>query len=252
MNAKTKTKPGKETETKAPGATSPPQGPADGLAVTFRPLDSLANYARNARTHDDGQMAQLMGSMLEWGFTNPILADGAGIVAGHGRCAAARRLYESGKTLRLPNGTPIPVGMVPVLDVSGWSEAKRRAYILADNKLALNAGWNFEMLAVELDDLRDLDFDLSAIGFNQQELNEMIGTPRIPPPPGADDHESLNTAADGSRSGVFIESLKFGNNEVNITADELSELEKKLAQYVKEFGVSFGFAAWLCEGRSDA
>lgn len=144
-------------------------------SVEFRPLDSLAAYARNARTHDAAQVAQLMGSMIEWGFTNPVLADGNGIVAGHGRCAAARKLYEQGKTIKLPDGREIPPGTVPVLDVSGWSDAKRRAYILADNQLATKAGWDFELLAVELDELRDLDYKLDMIGFDDREISSLLG-----------------------------------------------------------------------------
>lgn len=167
---------------------------ADGLdipaaSVEIRPLDSLAAYARNARTHDDANVAQLMGSIIEFGFTNPVLADADGIIAGHGRCMAARKLYEQGRTIRLPNGKELPKGTVPVLDVSGWSEAKRRAYILADNRLALASDWDYDMLAVELDELRDMDFDLSLLGFEQQELNDLIGTPNLGPAPveGEDD-----------------------------------------------------------------
>lgn len=168
--------------------------PVDGLdipaaSVEIRPLDSLAAYARNARTHDDANVAQLMGSIIEFGFTNPVLADADGIIAGHGRCMAARKLYEQGKVIRLPNGKELPKGTVPVLDVSGWSEAKRRAYILADNRLALASDWDYDMLAVELDELRDMDFDLSLLGFEQQELNDLIGTPNLGPAPveGEDD-----------------------------------------------------------------
>ena len=143
--------------------------------VHFRMLDSLIGYARNARTHDDIQISQLMGSIVEWGWTNPMLADENGIVAGHGRCMAARKLYEQGKTIKLPNGMALPVGTVPVIDVSGWSDEKRRAYILADNKLALNAGWDAEMLEIELTELSQTDFNLSIIGFDVNELNIAMG-----------------------------------------------------------------------------
>ena len=149
--------------------------------IEFRNLDELPAYARNARTHSDEQVAQLMGAILEFGWTQPVLADGEGIVAGHGRCMAARKLYAQGKTIKLPGGESIPAGTVPVIDCTGWSEAKRRAYILADNKLAMNAGWDFEMLAVELDDLRDMNFDMKLLGFSQEELNELIGTPNVGP-----------------------------------------------------------------------
>lgn len=150
-------------------------------AVRIRPLADLVPYVRNARTHDDAQVAQIMGSILEFGFTNPVLADAKGIVAGHGRVMAAAKLYDSGRVIRLPSGRELPKGTVPVLDCTGWSDAQRRAYILADNRLALNAGWNYEMLAVELDELRDMEFDLGLLGFDKQELNDLIGTPNEGP-----------------------------------------------------------------------
>jgi ParB-like chromosome segregation protein Spo0J len=120
------------------------------IQYKFRPIDELLPYARNARTHNDAQVAQLAASIVEWGWTNPILADETGIVAGHGRLAAARLLYGQGKTIRLPSGSDVPAGCVPVLDVTGWSPAQRRAYVLADNQLALNAGWDDDMLKEEL------------------------------------------------------------------------------------------------------
>lgn len=150
-------------------------------AVRIRPLADLVPYVRNARTHDDAQVAQIMGSILEFGFTNPVLADAKGIVAGHGRVMAAAKLYDSGRVIRLPSGRELPKGTVPVLDCTGWSDAQRRAYILADNRLALNADWNYEMLAVELDELRDMEFDLGLLGFDKQELNDLIGTPNEGP-----------------------------------------------------------------------
>ena len=84
---------------------------------------------------------------------------------------ALRELYAAGIELRFPNGTPIPLGMAPVIDCSGWSETQRRAYILADNKLALNAGWDTEMLRVEMADLKDEGFDLGLTGFSLEEVD---------------------------------------------------------------------------------
>jgi ParB-like chromosome segregation protein Spo0J len=136
------------------------------VSLKFVAVENLVPYARNARTHSPSQVAQLAASILEWGWTNPILADDRGVVAGHGRLEAARLLYSQGKTLRLPNGEPIPSGEIPVLDVSGWSESKRRAYVLADNKLALGSGWNEGMLAEELRSLTEDGFDLSLVGFD--------------------------------------------------------------------------------------
>ena len=113
-------------------------------------------YARNARTHSDTQVAQIAASITEWGWTTPVLVDEAGsIIAGHGRVLAARKLG---------------IADVPVMVAAGWSEAQKRAYILADNQLALNAGWDAEMLKVELTDLNGAGFDVSLIGFSDDEL----------------------------------------------------------------------------------
>lgn len=115
------------------------------------PVEALIPYARNARTHSDEQVAQIAASMREWGWTNPILIDEAmGIIAGHGRVLAARKL-----------------GLVdvPAMVAEGWSEAQKRAYVLADNQLALNAGWDADLLKLELGELQALDFDLGLIGF---------------------------------------------------------------------------------------
>jgi DNA modification methylase len=124
------------------------------------PLDRLVLYPRNARTHSPAQLDQIAASMREWGWTNPILTDEDGtIIAGHGRVAAAQKL---GLT------------EVPVMIARGWSEAKKRAYCIADNKLALNAGWDEEMLAAELSDLKELAFDLDLIGFDEKELSRLL------------------------------------------------------------------------------
>ena len=137
-------------------------------------IDSLIPYARNARTHSSEQVAQIAASIVEFGFTNPILVDAKGIVAGHGRLAAARLVYSTGKQIKLPSGEAIASGKVPVIDCTGWSDAKRRAYIIADNKLALNAGWDDALLRVELSDLKTDGFDLSLIGFGDDELAALL------------------------------------------------------------------------------
>lgn len=120
------------------------------------PIAKLIPYARNARTHSQEQIQQIAASMREWGWTIPVLADEGGtIIAGHARVqAGALNGYD----------------MVPVMVARGWSEAKKRAYVLADNKLATNAGWNEELLGLELLELRDLGFDMPVIGFDESEL----------------------------------------------------------------------------------
>jgi DNA modification methylase len=128
--------------------------PAD--RVERRPIEGLILYARNARTHSDAQVAQIAASMREWGWTNPILvAEDGTIIAGHGRLLAAQRLGWA---------------EAPVMVAAGWTEAQRRAYALADNKLALNAGWDEEMLSLELSELQDANFDIGLIGFSEEEL----------------------------------------------------------------------------------
>jgi DNA modification methylase len=123
-------------------------------------INKLVPYARNARTHTDEQVAQIAASIKEWGFTTAVLVDeDGGIIAGHGRTLAAQRLKMTA---------------VPVMVAAGWSDAKKRAYVIADNKLALNAGWDNEMLALELSELKGLDFDLDLTGFSADEIAALM------------------------------------------------------------------------------
>ena len=135
-----------------------PAWPAD--SVERWSLDRLTAYERNSRTHSDLQVAQIAASMREWGWTNPILVDEAGtILAGHGRVAAARSLGYT---------------EAPVMVARGWSDAQKRAYIIADNKLALNAGWDDELLGKELLALQEEGADLVLLGFNDAELGRLL------------------------------------------------------------------------------
>jgi len=132
------------------------------LEIEYRAIDSLVPYIRNARTHSDAQVAQIAASIKEFGFTNPILVDGDnGIIAGHGRLAASRQLG---------------LGEVPVIELAHLSKAQKQALILADNKLALNAGWDDDALKIELAELGDLDFDLTLTGFDVDELAGLTAT----------------------------------------------------------------------------
>lgn len=122
-------------------------------------VDSLIPYARNSRTHSDAQVAQIAASIREFGFTNPVLVDAdGGVLAGHGRLLAARKLG---------------MAYVPVIELGHLTQAQRRAYVLADNKLALNAGWDDELLRVELADLKDAGFDLALTGFSLDEIEAL-------------------------------------------------------------------------------
>lgn len=128
--------------------------------VAYRPIAELIPYAKNSRTHSDGQVAQIAASIREFGWTNPILIDEAGVViAGHGRLLAAQQLGES---------------QVPCIVVDGLTDAQRRALIIADNKLALNAGWDEGLLASELALLRDDGFDLGLLGFGDEEISGLL------------------------------------------------------------------------------
>ena len=119
-------------------------------------VNRLIPFAKNARTHSDEQVAQIAASIREFGFSNPILVDeDGGVIAGHGRLSAARQLGLED---------------VPVMVAAGWSETQKRAYVLADNKLALNAGWDAEMLRLALGELSEAGFDLSLTGFGEDEL----------------------------------------------------------------------------------
>lgn len=159
---------------KAPAAPAPDAPAFPHELLSWRALDTLVPYARNARIHTEAQVAQIAACIEEFGFTSPILADERGVVAGHGRVLAARRLRDNGRPIRLPSGVEVPLGMLPVLDCSGWSEAQRRAYIIADNKIALNAGWDASALQLELADLEAEEFDTSVLGFSSVELAAIL------------------------------------------------------------------------------
>ena len=138
-----------------------PFTPAMASRIELWPLDRLKPYAKNARTHSDAQVAQIASSIVEYGFTAPLLVSGDGdIMAGHGRLAAAQKLA---------------LDVVPVVVLDHLTPTQRRAYILADNQLALQAGWDEELLASELADLSAAGFDLSLTGFTDDELADLLG-----------------------------------------------------------------------------
>jgi site-specific DNA-methyltransferase (adenine-specific) len=122
-------------------------------------VDKLIPYAKNSRTHSVEQVAQIAASIKEFGFRNPILVDGVGIIAGHGRLLAAQKLG---------------LDKVPTIDCSDMTASQKKAYIIADNKLAMNAGWDNEFLTLELKDLENEGFDLSLTGFDDKELDALL------------------------------------------------------------------------------
>jgi ParB-like chromosome segregation protein Spo0J len=125
------------------------------------PTNELIFYAKNSRTHDSVQVSQIAGSIREFGFCNPVLIDGQnGIIAGHGRVMAAQLLK---------------LETIPCLRLSHLTDAQKRAYVIADNRIALSSGWDEEMLANELSDLHADEFDLAVLGFDAGELEKLLG-----------------------------------------------------------------------------
>lgn len=130
------------------------------ITITQRKVDELIPYVRNSRTHSDEQVAQIAASIKEFGWTNPILVDGEGvIIAGHGRLMAARKLGYS---------------EVPTIELRDLTDAQKKAYVIADNRLALNAGWDNEMLTLELGELAAEGYNLDLLGFDTKELDALL------------------------------------------------------------------------------
>ncbi len=156
---------GKQAKRRTTRAKSPPDPATDSRVklpgkLEHWPIDRLRPYERNPRTHSAEQITKIAASLLEFGWTNPILVDGeAGIIAGHGRLLAARELAMT---------------TVPVIELTHLTEAQKRAYLIADNRLALDAGWDEDLLAEELKALEGLDFNLALTGFDLNELNTLL------------------------------------------------------------------------------
>ena len=152
------------------------------LTIDYRKTGELIPYINNSRTHSEQQVQQVAASIKEFGFTNPILIDeDSGIIAGHGRLQAAQMM-----------------GMdeVPTITLEGLTEAQRKAYVIADNQLALNAGWDEDLLAKELKNLQELDFDLVLTGFSEDEIAKLVGLE------GGDGREGENEAPEAPENPV--------------------------------------------------
>lgn len=143
------------------------------LSIEYRPLRSLTRYARNARQHPPAQIAKLRASLTEFGWANPMLIAEGQILAGHGRLAAALELAERG--IAIPRN-PDP-WMAPTIDLSPLTPVQRRAYILQDNRTALDGSFDKRMLKGELTALADFDYDLSLTGFDDDELTDLLAIP---------------------------------------------------------------------------
>ena len=132
------------------------------MEIVYKKINELKPYKNNSRTHDESQIKQICESIKEYGWTNPVLIDEKGmIIAGHGRVLGAQKLG---------------IKEVPCIVLSGLTEAQKKAYVIADNKMALNAGWDFNLLSLELENLKELDFDLELTGFSADEIDGLLST----------------------------------------------------------------------------
>lgn len=173
-------------------------------------VDKLIPYAKNSRTHSEAQVAQIAASIKEFGFRNPILVDGTGVIAGHGRLLAARKLN---------------LKQVPTIDCSDLTEPQKKAYIIADNKLAMNAGWDSELLAIEMEELLKGNFNLELLGFTENELDELLDTTPQEAELGLLPEEKLDNFLNGDTK---ILRLAYDEQEFESVVNGLQQLQKEL------------------------
>ncbi|HAZ3608230.1 TPA: ParB N-terminal domain-containing protein [Escherichia coli] len=192
------------------------------LKIEYLPVGKLLRYAKNSRTHSDEQVEQLVNSIREFGFTNPVLIDEKNeLIAGHGRLAAAE-ILEMDK--------------VPAIRLSNLSEKQKKAYRIADNKLALNAGWDMQLLAEEVKELMDDDFDIDLLGFNDAELDEMLSD------------EQPQEEDDNSSPVVQIKYLTIDKERIPATDMEIALLLDVYRQYHDAHETHEGFVQYLANG----
>ncbi|HHZ9696508.1 ParB/Srx family N-terminal domain-containing protein [Escherichia albertii] len=192
------------------------------LKIEYLPVGKLLRYAKNSRTHSDEQVEQLVNSIREFGFTNPVLIDEKNeLIAGHGRLAAAE-ILEMDK--------------VPAIRLSNLSEKQKKAYRIADNKLALNAGWDMQLLAEEVKALMDDDFDIDLLGFNDAELDEMLSD------------EQPQEEDDNSSPVVQIKYLVIDKERIPATDMEIALLLDVYRQYHDAHETHEGFVQYLANG----
>ena len=192
------------------------------LKIEYLPVGKLLRYAKNSRTHSDEQVEQLVNSIREFGFTNPVLIDEKNeLIAGHGRLAAAE-ILEMDK--------------VPAIRLSNLSEEQKKAYRIADNKLALNAGWDMQLLAEEVKELMDDDFDIDLLGFNDAELDEMLSD------------EQPQEEDDNSSPVVQIKYLAIDKERIPATDMEIALLLDVYRQYHDAHETHEGFVQYLANG----
>lgn len=175
------------------------------LEVKYRNTDELIPYARNARTHSESQIAQIAASIKEFGFNNPILLDGDnGVIAGHGRLMAAQKLG---------------LKQVPCIELSHLTETQKKAYILADNKIALNSGWDFDTLSIELEDLKLNDINVELTGFNLEEIEGLQD------PLSALDEEDFSNLG-GDQKDIFNVTFSFNKEDEDLIKNFITDKGK--------------------------
>jgi len=185
--------------------------PALASRIERWPLENLIPYKSNSRTHSAEQVHQLAASIREFGMVGAIVTRDRVIAKGHGTLSAIKLIYESGDLLYPAPGEtagaePYPAGTVPVFDASGWTDEQFRAYVIADNKLALNAGWDEEVLSAELAALDDAGFDLDVIGFSDEELERLLAE-ELPPeeaPSGTDETPEVQPDPVSRQGDVWV------------------------------------------------
>jgi len=184
------------------------------LTIQYKKIDELIPYARNSRTHSDAQVAQIAGSIKEFGWRVPVLIDGEnGIIAGHGRVLAA---YKLGIT------------DIPTIDGSDMTEIQKRLYVIADNKIALNAGWDEEILMMEVKDLQDLGADIELLAFDPSELQSTTVDYSVLND--SDVADDVDRMADGVRKAIQIE----------FEPDHYEEAQE-LVKYWRDSGAYIGY-----------
>lgn len=201
------------------------KAPAD----DYVPVEHLVPYARNSRTHSKVQIKQIAAAFIEFGVTSSALYDAESLAHGHGRVLAAELIYSQGKQLfhapgEKAGGAPIPIGTFPAKRCDGWSKAQKQAYIIADNNLALNAGWDTELLALEFADIEDAGMSLDILGFDEDALAGILGNPED-----SEEKEKTTEEIGGDRFLLLIECRDEGQQAALYAEFQERELKCKLS-----------------------
>ena len=188
-----------------------------------RSVDDLIPYVNNSRTHSEAQITQVASSIKEFGFTNPILIDeDNGVIAGHGRLLASKKLK---------------LDQVPCIVLSGLSEAQRKAYVIADNQLALNSGWDLDTLRVEVEHLTELDYDLNLLGFDDDVITKLL-----------DIEAELPELPDGDRDPFQQKTFTLHDEQASLIDDAMkkAKTDPRIDTGLNE-NSNGNAIAWICE-----